>query len=170
MNSCNEYFLDDLMAITAIPVSDIPASDASSPVNRLTPTIPQGTFSPTLTNAIVIGLQPATTDGALIPIMRKSGKAKDDESDSVAGRLHTVTVNCEADDREEGVDSAGKTVYDYLLALERTPCHLLLSFRGGKQAFVSASEDTYLCTVERDGAKTSVAFKIQCMMGIQMII
>ena len=54
--------------------------------------------------------------------------------------------------------------------LERTPCHLLLSFRGGKQAFVSASEDTYLCTVERDGAKTSVAFKIQCMMGIQMII
>lgn len=170
MNNCSEYFLDDLMAITAIPVNDISASDVNSPVNRLTPTIPANSFSPTLTNAIVIGLQPATNNGALIPIIRRSGKAKDDTSDSVAGRLHTVSVQCEVDDRESGTDSAGKTVYDYLLMLERTPCHLLLQFRGSRQAFVSASVDTYLCTVERDGAKTSVAFKIQCLMGIQIIV
>ena len=170
MNNCSEYLLDDLMAITAIPVDDIPSGDISSPVNRLTPTIPEEAFSPTLTNAIVIGLQPATTDGALVPIMRKSGKAKDDEGDSVSGRLHTVTVQCEADDRETETDETGQTVYDHLLTLERTPCHLLLQFRGGARAFVSATEDTYLCNVERDGAKTSVAFKIQCLMGIQIIV
>jgi hypothetical protein len=170
MTNCNEYFLDDLMAITAIPVSDIPASEADSPVNSITPTISANNFYPTLANAIVIGLQPATDNGALIPITRKSGKAKDDESDSVAGRLHTVTVTCEADDRNIETDDTGRIVYDHLLALERTPHHLLLSFRGGKQAFVAATEDTYLCNVERDGAKVSVAFKIQCLMGIQIIV
>lgn len=170
MKNCKEYLLDDLTAITAIPVSDMPASSVSSPVNRLTPTIPASSFSPTLTNAIVIGLQPATANGALIPIIRKSGKAKDDESDSVAGRLHTVTVDCEVDDREAVTDNSGRTVFDNLLALERTPCHLVLSFRGGSQAVVAATEDTYLCNVERDGAKTSVAFKIQCLMGIQLVI
>lgn len=170
MTNCNEYFLDDLMAITAIPVSDIPASDIDSPVNKLTPTIRANDFYPTLANAIVIGLQPATDNGALIPVIRKSGKAKDTTGDSVAGRLHTVTVSCEVDDRNAETDDTGRTVYDHLLALERTPCHLLLQFRGGRQAFVSATEDTYLCTVERDGAKTSVAFKIQCLMGVQIII
>ena len=56
-----------------------------------------------------------------------------------------------------------------LLKLERTPAHLLLTFRGGIRAFVQGSIDTYHCEVERDGAKTSVQFKVQSLMGIQLI-
>lgn len=177
---CSEYLLDDLKAITAIPVANIPASTLSSPVNALTPTIAKEGFNPSLSGAIVIGRQPATTGGALIPIKRHTGKAKDDEGDSVAGRLHTVTVNCEVDDRDTAKDANDKTVFDYLLALERGAYHLLLSFRPYKQtadaqdfslhAFVSASADTYLCNVERDGAKTSVAFRIQNLMGVQLLV
>lgn len=166
MTNCKEFVLDDLMAITAIPVSDISASEPNSPVNRLTPTIDSDDFTlsdEALRNAIVIGRQPATTDGVLIPIKRATGKAKDDESDSVAGRLHTVGVSCEVDDRDA-------EVWNHLLTLERTPSHLLLMFRGGDRAFVSVTEDTYQCSVERDGAKTSVSFKIQCLMGMQLIV
>lgn len=164
MNNCKEFILDDLMAITAIPVENISASEVASPVNKLTPTIAKTEFVPSLTEAIVIGLQPATTGGALIPIRKRTGKAKDDESDSVAGRLHTVSVSCEVDDRDS-------SVWNDLLTLERTPRHLLLTFRDGvTQAFVAATEDTYQCTVERDGAKTSVAFKIQNLMGIQLLV
>lgn len=160
MNNCSEFVLDDLMAICAIPVRDFNPGTASW---QLKPTIPAGNFYPTLTNAIVIGLQPATEGGRLVPIMRSTGKAKDDESDSVAGRLHTVTVNCDADDRDG-------SVWAYLLALERTQSHLLLTFRDGTRAFAQATIDTYTCTVERNGAKTSVAFRIENIMGIQLIV
>lgn len=162
MANCKEYFLDDVMAITAIPIEDISASDPGSVVNNLTPLIPSSSFNPTLTHAVTIGLQPVVSGGTLIPIRRKTGKAKDDESNSVAGVLHTVSVNCEVDDRDADV-------WTYLLQLERTPSHLLLSFRGGDKAFVSATEDTYLFTLDRDGAKTSVTFRIQNLMGIQLI-
>ena len=110
------------------------------------------------------------TGGKLVPIRRMTGKAKDSKSDSVAGRLHTVTVNCEVDDRDLSADGNDLTVLDYLLALERTPCHLLLTFRGGQRAFVAATNDTYMCETTRDGAKTSLSFKIQNLMGIQLII
>lgn len=159
MNNCNEYLLDDLLVVTAIPVEDFnPGTDAW----QLTPNIPEDRFYPDLTNNITIGVQ-AIEDGALIPIVRGTGKAKDDESDSVAGRLHTVKVTCEVDTRDA-------SVWNNLLALERTPCHLLLTFRQGAQAFVQATEDTYLCNAERDGSKTSVTLRIQNMMGIQMIV
>ena len=95
--------------------------------------------------------------------MRKSGKAKDDENDSVAGRLHTVTVTCEADDRDSDV-------WNHLLTLERTPSHLLLTFRDSTRAFVSATEDTYLCNVECDGSKTSITLRVQNLMGIQLLV
>lgn len=172
MTNCKEFVLDDLMAITAIPVSDITASDPDSPVNRLMPTVPDDDFNPRLENAIVIGRQAATDDGVLVPIMRMSGKAKDDTSDSVAGRLHTVTVTCEVDERggEIWAPAAALGNVPCSLRLERTPHHLVLSFRDGTRGFASATEDTYLCTVERDGAKVSVAFKIQNLMGIQMLV
>ena len=160
MTQCSEFVLDDLMAITAIPVADYSPGFAAW---QLTPTIPSAGFSPTLTRAIVVGQQPAVAGGRLIPIMKLTGKAKDDESDSVAGRLHKVTVTCQADDRDPAV-------WDHLLALERTPSHLLLTFRDGTRGFAQATQDTYTCTVERDGAKTSVAFHIQCLMGIQLIV
>lgn len=155
--SCKEYQLDDLMAITAVPIANISASDTASPVNKLTPTV--AAFTPAMTGAITIGMQA----GADIPIMRDTGKAKDDESDSVAGRLHTVTVQCEVDDRDGAV-------WAPLLTLERSQRHLILTFRGGARAFVAASQDTYICTVERNGAKTSVAFRIQNLMGIQLMV
>lgn len=176
MPNCKEFFLDDMMAITAIPVTDFnPAAvpgGSPSGVNSwlLTPVIPKVQFSPILTRAITIGQRPATTGGILIPIMRGTGKAKDDESDQTASRLHKVTVNCQIDDRDLGLDASGMTVLDHLLALKRTPSHLLLTFRDKSRAFVQTNKDTYLCTVDRDGAKTSVQFRIECLMGIQMIV
>ena len=162
MPNCKEFVLDDVMAITAIPIANISASDPQSIPNANTPVLVFSVFpASALNGSITIGLQPAAPVGALIPIIRKSGKAQSDESDSVAGRLHTVNVTCEVDDRNP-------LVWYNLLDLERTPSHLLLTFRDGQRAFVSATEDTYLCRVERDGAKTSVAFKIQNLMGIQL--
>lgn len=159
MTTCKEY-RDDVMTITAIPVTDFNLGTAQW---QLTPTIAKTGFSPTLSTAITIGTFPATTNGTLIPIVRTTGKAKDDESDSVAGRLHTVTVNCQVDERDT-------SVWDNLLTLERTPSHLLLTFRDGSQAFVAATKDSYIFTVDRDGAKTSVQFRIQNYMGIQTLV
>ena len=166
MLNCKEYELDDLLAVTAIPVTDFSPGTAAW---QLKPAIDSASLSPTLTNAVAIGLQPATTGGRLVPIKRMSGKAKDSEGDSVAGRKHTVNVSCEADDRDLTADSRGETVLDHLLRLERTPSHLLLTFRGGQRAFVAATEDTYTCEVSRDGAKTAVQFKVENLMGIQLI-
>lgn len=160
MTSCKEFYLDDVMAITAIPVEDY---NLGTLAWQLRPVIQEDTFFPNLENAIVIGMLPAVPGGRVIPIRKLTGKAKDEESDSVAGRLHTVTVTCQVDDREA-------EVWDNLLALERTPSHLLLLFRDGARGFVSATEDTYLCSVEHDGAKTSVEFRIQDLMGIQLLI
>lgn len=159
MNNCKEFLLDDVMAITAIPVSDFNLGTAAW---QLKPTISAPVFSPPLYNAITIGLQPAVTGGTLIPIFRATGKAKDSESDVVAGRQHSVNVSCEVDDRNGAV-------WNDLLTLERTPSHLLLTFRQGTRAFVSSTADTYICEVERDGARTSVSFKIHNLMGIQLI-
>ena len=161
MTNCKEFVLDDLMAVTAIPVSDFSPGFAAW---QLTPTIPSAGFSPTLTRAIVIGQKPAVAGGRLIPIVKLTGKAKDDETDSVAGRLHKVAVTCQVDDRDGGV-------WADLLTLERRQSHLLLTFRDGTtRGFGQATGDTYICTVERDGAKTSVAFHIQNTMGIQLIV
>lgn len=164
--NCGEFDLDDLLAITAIPVADYPLGTLSW---QLDPVIPNTSFSPVYTNAIVIGgMTPRDKDGnaiaikGIIPIKKETGKAQDDESDSVAGRKHTVTVSCEADDRDPAA-------WKLLLALERTPFHLLLKFRNGTLAFASATEDTYTCKVKRDGAKTSVKFDIENQMGIQLI-
>ena len=167
MPNCKEFVLDDLMAITAIPVTDFNPGFSGW---QLQPVIAVAAFSPTLTRAITIGQRPATTGGILIPIMRLTGKAKDDESDQTAGRLHKVTVNCQIDDRDLSRDASGMTALDHLLSLERTPSHLLLTFRDKSRAFVQANKDTYLCTVDRDGAKTSVQFRIECLMGIQMLV
>lgn len=162
MSNCKEFVLDDVMAITAIPLANISTALPASPANSLTPTINSSGFNPSLTNAITIGMQPATSGGTLIPIIRTTGKAKDDVSDSVAGRQHTVSVTCQVDDR-------AADVWDDLLTLERKQYHLLLTFRDLSRAFVSATQDTYICTVERDGAKTSVAFRIHNLMGIQLL-
>lgn len=168
MANCKEFVLDDVMAITAIPVTDYNPGFSGW---QLQPVIAVAAFSPALTRAIItIGQHPALTGGILIPIMRLTGKAKDDESDQTAGRLHKVTVNCQIDDRDLSRDASGMTVLDHLLTLERTPSHLLLTFRDQSRAFVQASKDTYLCTVDRDGAKTSVQFRIECLMGIQMLV
>ena len=159
MNNCEEFVLDDVMAITAIPISDFIPGLSSW---QLTPTIPSTSFSPTLSHSITIGLHPAISGGTLIPIIRKTGKAKDSEDDSVAGRKHSLTVNCEIDDRDS-------EVWNHLLTLERTPSHLLLTFRNGERAFVSATQDSYLCNVSRDGATTSVKFRIECYLGLQLL-
>ena len=158
-NTCKEFVLDDLMAVTAVPVTDYSPAFSAWQVAQ---TIPSQDFSPTLVNAVTIGVRPAADGVSLIPIIRNSGKAKDDSSDSVSGRLHTVTVTCNADDRDP-------SVWNLLLALERTPSHAILMFRDGTRAFVQATRDTYQCSAEREGAKTSVRMRITNIMGIQLI-
>ena len=179
--TCKEYLLDDIMAITAIPVTDIPASDPASPANALTPTISSDTFHPTLAHAVTIGRTPldlTPSGGAqnraawLVPIRRLSGKAKDEEGDSVAGRLHTVTVTCEVDERNgeiwAPVTALGGTPCS--LHLERTPCHIVLQFRDATRAFAAATPDSYLCTLDRDGAKVNIQFRLQNWLGLQMLV
>ena len=110
MNNCKEFALDDLMAITAIPVADYVLGTKAW---QLKPTIVTTSFSPTLTNTIVIGLQTATVGGKLIPIRRHTGKAKDAESDSVAGHLNTVTASCEVE-RSNGKTSVSFKLYNLM--------------------------------------------------------
>lgn len=160
MNKCSEFVLDDMMAIIVIPVSDFKPGFSAW---QLTPTIDRSSFGPDLRNAVTIGRHAASAGGALIPIRPFTGKAKDDESDSVAGRLHKVSVTCEVDDRDFAV-------WSILLAVERMQGHLLLTFRDGTRGFVQATDDTYVCTVERTGAKTTVQFRIENMMGIQLLV
>ena len=166
MTNCKEFVLDDATAITAFPVADVPAGTAAWQLHPVISRTGDG-FSPTLSRAVTIGQWRAAYGGtaaaALIPIRRNTGKARDSEGDGVEGRLHTVSVSCQVDDRDPAV-------WARLLSLERTPSHLLLTFRDGTtQAFVAATRDTYVCNVERDGAKTSVTFRIQCVMGIQLM-
>jgi hypothetical protein len=159
------------MAITAIPLSAIQASDVSSAANNPTPTIGKSSFRPSLIGAVTIGRMPLDLSTQVftnrstyfVPVRRLSGKAKDDEGDSVAGRLHTVTATCEVDER-------GGEIWAHKLALERTPHHLVLTFRDGTLGFAVANEDTYTCTIERDGAKVNLQFRLQNLMGIQMIV
>lgn len=162
MITCKEFFLDDFMAVTAIPIANIPANSVSSPVCQLTPTIDKDFFYPSLDDAITIGLQAYESGLTLIPIIRHTGKAKDEESDAVSGRSHTVTVTCDVDERDV-------EIWTPLLALERTPSHLLLTFRDESAAFVAATNDNYMFNVSRDGAKTTVTFRIQNLMGIQAL-
>ena len=159
MNNCKEFVLD-VMTIAAIPVKESDDDNTTYIVNQLTPYIDG--LTPDLADATVFGLA-APEEAYLVPIRRMTGKAKDDETDSVDGRLHTVTASCEVDER-------GGEIWRQQLTLERTAHHLLLTFRDGTQAFVAASADTYQCNVERDGAKVSVAFKIQNLMGIQQLL
>ena len=159
MKTCSEILLDDLLTITAIPLGDVSIGTA---VWQITPTIPKDEFSPTLDNAVDIGRHQGEAN-TFVTMSRNSGKAKDDTGDSVAGRLHTVSVKCKVDDRDG-------SVRDTLLMLERTPHHLLLTFLGEQQAFVQATKDNYACTVERYGAETSVAFKVYNIMGVQLLV
>lgn len=159
MNNCKEY-RGDVAAITAVPFSDIAIGATTW---QVTPTINSENFNPTLTEAITIGVKAATPGGYLIPVVRDSSSIKDDENDSVAGRLHTVAVKCDVDDRDS-------EVWDYLFTLERTPFHLLLTFRDGQRGFVQATEDTYTCEVTREDNKTSISLTIRNLMGMQLIV
>lgn len=158
--TCTELVREDVLEIIAIPLGNITPGTQSWQLN---PTIDSNRFSPSMAGAITVGLKPVTPIGRLIPIVRETGKAKDSEADSVAGRLHTVNVSCDVDDREH-------EVWDFLYALERTESHLILVFRDRSRAFVQATSDTYLCEVERSGGKTTVTFRIQNLMGIQLIV
>lgn len=164
---CKEY-RDDLITITAVPIAKI--SSITSVMLETGPVVSYDFSQHFDADTIVIGMSKArgtndgvtTAVGSLVPIKHGTGKMKDNEGDGVAGRLHTVGVNCEVDDRDGNV-------WDNLLQLERTPCHLLLMFRDNSRAFVRATKDSYVCQVERDGGKTSVSFTIQNLTGIQLL-
>ena len=156
--TCKEFSLDDLMAIIAIPLDKYVSQGKS----EIEPTIDRDDFSPVYDDdTITIGA--VTPAGSRIPILTGTGKVKDTTSDSVAGRLHTVTVSCDIDQRDSDV-------WALLLKLERTPRHLILTSRDGTLFFVQSTQDTYLCSKDRDGEKTTVTFRVQCLMGLQEIV
>ena len=108
MSSCKELPLDDMAAITAIPIENY-SDDTYSYI--LSPTIVPADFNPIIDeNTIVIG-GVRTSDGALISIVHSTGSVKDSESNSVAGRLHTVSVECEVDDRDADTWALLQTLY-----------------------------------------------------------
>ena len=163
MTNCKEFVHDDVMAIAAIPIADF---DIGTAAWQLKPTVTQDDISSCFLSAeriITIGPTRAFSVGVLIPIKKNTGKVKDAESDSTAGRMHSVTVSCDIDDRNS-------EVWGYLRVLERTPAHLLLLYRNITYGFVAATADTYKCEVERDGDKTSVSFIIQNLMGLQTVV
>ena len=158
MISCKEFALEDLMAIVAIPLDKYIPTGTS----EIEPTLEHDDFEPVIDDdAITIGS--VAPVGALIPIMLATGKVKDSTSDSVAGRLHTVAVSCEIDQRDSDV-------WALLLRLERTPRHLIITSRDGTRFFAQATRDTYLCNTDRDGSKTTVSFTVKCLMGLQEIV
>ena len=159
MNNCSEYVLDDMVAITAIPIDDYEAIGSTS----LEPTIKAADFAPSLINAIVVGIYPAEAGGVVIPIVKSTGKVKDSESKNVAGRSHNVNVECDIDDRDA-------SLWPVIVNLERNAYHLLLTLRDGTRTFVQATEDSYMCTSERGSGKTSLTFKVHNMMGMQLIV
>ena len=164
MGDCREFALDDLTAIVAIPVTNYTPSGDMAAI-MLEPSVNGSYFSPPVGDGTITIGSVAPSGSALIPIIPGTGRVKDAESLSTAGRLHTVSVECEVDDRDEEVWT------DALLQkLERIPRHLLLTSRDGTRFFVQGSEDTYLCTVSRDGEKTGVSLKVQCLMGVQRIV
>ena len=155
------------MAIVAVPVSKYTPGSATSELEQtkrvmLEPTVSAEVLDGIIdADAITIGTT-SQNGSALIPIIKQTGKVKDAESLDTAGRLHTVSVECEVDDR----DSEAWTL---LHRLERKAAHLILTSRDGSRFFVQGSGDTFLCTVNRDGEKTSVSLKVQCMMGVQLL-
>lgn len=162
MTPCSEFVLDDVMAITAIKLSSY-----SNTGTLLSPVIDGQYFNPTFdASTVVVGMAHAESGGSavgsLVPIIRSSAKAKDTEADSVAGRSHTVSVECEVDDRDSGK-------WSILRDLERTPRHLILTLRDGTRTFVRATEDSYICTVDRGDGKTKLSFKVHNLMGMQLI-
>lgn len=157
MVNCKELSLE-VMEIKTIPLDKYDTSGKIS----ISPTIAETDFSPLYDDdTITIGTD--TTTGSLIPIMRQTGKAKDTPTDSVAGRIRTVTVSCDIDQRDD-------EIWDLLLQLEREPRHIILTTRDGSVYFCQAMIDTYTCTDERDAEKVTVTFKVQCLMGLQKII
>ncbi len=159
MGYCEEFILKDLTAITAVPVGDV----TMGATELLTPTLQASQLTISYAHAIVIGRVAATTNGDLIPIISDSGKAKDDVNDYTAGRRHKVTASCDVDDRDTAT-------WNILRRLERDYFCLVLTFRDGARGFAYADEDTYSCTVERDGKDTSVKIQIENLSGIQRII
>ena len=157
MINCKEYSLYDLLSITAIPI----AKYTPAGTTMLVSVIASENFNPTVDSSAIV-IAGSASVGSLIPIKASTCKAKDSETDNVAGRLHTVNVNCEIDDRDADV-------WTTLQRLEQTPSHLILTSRDNTRFFVQGAEDTYLCSVERDGEKTTVTIKMQCMMGLQRI-
>lgn len=158
--SCREFALDDVAAITAIPLTKYTETDT-----LLSPVI--NTFSPVFdASTIVIGQVRQQVSGSgvgsLIPLISSSASVKDTETLGVAGRAHTSDVECEVDDRDADV-------WQTIQTIERAAHHLILLCKSGDRFFVRASEDTYTCTTSRDGKKTSLSFKIHSLMGLQKI-
>ena len=154
---CQEFYLGEIISITAVPVSDLTLSTAAI----FAPRILSGQWQVNYANAITIGTLKRSSE-TLVPIIRRSGKAKDEERDEVSGRSHSVDVSCEADDRAPSSWSA-------LRRLERGPFHLVLGFKSGGTGVVTSDRDSYSCYISRDGSETTVSFKLHNLSGIQIV-
>ena len=112
-------------------------------------------------NSINFGRE-AIEDGYVIHIIKDSIKVDDKEDDQIAGRCHNVTIKAELDERSEDV-------WMLVRRLEANPYCFMLLFKSGTQLFVSATEDAYLCTIDRDEDKSQLVFKVQNLAGVQVV-
>ena len=90
MRYCQEFSESKIASVIAVPVGDC-TMDAAS---QLSPTVFTSAYAASLTHAVSIGRVPAMQGGDVIPHIADTMKLSDSESDSVAGRLHTVKFKC----------------------------------------------------------------------------
>lgn len=159
MKNCTETRLKGIAAIIAVPVGDLSLT-SSAKVSPIVKTGDDTQFTFHKGNAIGIG-----RGSAISTLIRKLpstdySNAKDRESDNVAGRAHTVTVQSEINDDNPNT-------LEYLLILERMAHSLILFLTNGRCYIVTATEDSYQCTVNKDTKSTSVEFHIHNLMGCQ---
>lgn len=159
MSNCTETRLKGVAAILAVPVDDLSLT-ASAQVSPIIKTGAGSQLTFRKENTIGIG-----RGSALATIIRTTpttdyAEAKDSESDNVGGRSHTVTV--QGDINDDNLDTLA-----YLLTLERTAHSLILVLANGRYYVVTATEDSYQFTVNRETNKTSIEFRIHNLMGCQ---
>lgn len=147
----------EVLAVDAIPVSSlvIPAS------SLLADPISLSAISFDARSVIRIAHEEDAAN-TVVMIAGMRGSIKDDESDSVAGRIHTVTLTADVNESSASTRSS-------LRRLESRAHALLLYFRDGRMGLVQCDRDSYLTTVARGETHSSIQMRIQDLLGIQWV-
>lgn len=154
---CTEIPLYDVQSIDAVPVADVWISAAAYLATELR----NSDFVIDPTRLVRIAAQDA--GAGIVPLLLTTrGGIRDEESDGVAGRVHTVTLTADVNEKAASSRAA-------LRRLELRPHTLLIRFIDGRSALVVATKDSYLVTTSRDGSKAAITLRIHTAEGLRYI-